>query len=102
MSDCAGFLFENKHFAQCQTLEAWWHNQKPFEGSCMYLYPKTLFERYPFNLHKDYAILKQHDSVIDTAKNIFNKELKENEIERDNNNGEISSNEDEKKGGLIR
>ena len=103
MSDCAGFLFENKHFAQCESLEAWWQHQKPFEGSCMCLYPKALFEKYPFNLHKYYAILKQHDNVIDTTENIFNKELIENEIKRDNSSGEISSNEDEKiEGGLTR
>ena len=103
MSDCAGFLFENKHFAQCESLESWWQHQKPFEGSCMCLYPKSLFEKYPFNLHKNYAILKQHDSVIDTAKNISNKELIKNEIERNDSSGEInSSNVDEKKeGGLI-
>ena len=102
MSDCAGFLFENKHFAQCGSLESWWQHQKPFEGSCMCLYPKTLFERYPFNLHKDYAILKQHDSVIDTAGSSCNKKWIEKEIEeRNNSSEEISSNEDEKKGGLI-
>ena len=30
--DCAGFLYENKHFDECVELEQWWH-QKPFEGS---------------------------------------------------------------------
>lgn len=100
MSDCAGFLFENKHFAQCESLEAWWQHQKPFEGSCMCLYhPKTLFEKYPFNLHKYYAILKQHDIVIDTAENIFNKGLIENEIKRDNSSGEISPMKMRKKEG---
>jgi hypothetical protein len=69
----------------------------------MCLYPKALFEKYPFNLHKYYAILKQHDNVIDTTENIFNKELIENEIKRDNSSGEISSNEDDKiEGGLTR
>jgi hypothetical protein len=103
MSDCAGFLFENKHFVQCESLEAWWQHSKPFEGSCMCLYQKSFFEKYPFNLHKDYAIVKQHDNLIDTAESFFNKELIANETqeERKNSNVKISSNEDEKRGGLI-
>jgi CRISPR/Cas system-associated endoribonuclease Cas2 len=32
VADCAGFLYENKHFDECVELEQWWH-QKPFEGS---------------------------------------------------------------------
>ncbi|MGE5662654.1 MAG: hypothetical protein ACM3X1_10465 [Ignavibacteriales bacterium] len=36
VADCAGFLYENKHFDECVELEQWWH-QKPFEGS--YLCP---------------------------------------------------------------
>ena len=31
VADCAPFLYQNKHFDECDELEEWWH-QRPIEG----------------------------------------------------------------------
>ena len=40
-ADCATLLLKNKHFEECINLENWWH-EKPFEGSYVCPYPKSL------------------------------------------------------------
>ena len=62
VSDCAGILFENKHFDECVELEGWWH-QKPFEGSYLCPFRNSLCDKFPYNYHK-YRIFGNHDIVI--------------------------------------
>ena len=45
--DCNEFLFKNKHFEECINLEKWWH-QKPFEGSFLCPYSKSLIDQFPY------------------------------------------------------
>jgi CRISPR/Cas system-associated endoribonuclease Cas2 len=63
VADCAGFLYENKHFDECVKLEQWWH-QKPFEGSYLCPFRKSLCDKFPYNYHK-YSIFGNHDIIID-------------------------------------
>jgi hypothetical protein len=67
-ADCATFLLKNKHFEQSINLEKWWH-QKPFEGSYVCPYPKSLLNQIPFNYYL-FKLFHSHDVVIDTNKNI--------------------------------
>jgi hypothetical protein len=69
VADCAMFMFQNKHFDECATLEAW-GQEKPIFGSYVCPYPKSLFEKYPFNYQK-FRILVNHDLAVDTAGNIL-------------------------------
>jgi hypothetical protein len=63
VADCAGFLFENKHFDECVELEEWWHH-KPFEGSYLCPFPNSLCDKFPYNYHK-YRVFGNHDIIID-------------------------------------
>jgi hypothetical protein len=67
-ADCATFLLKNKHFEQSINLEKWWH-EKPFEGSYVCPYPKSLLNQIPFNYYL-FKLFHSHDIVIDTYKNI--------------------------------
>jgi hypothetical protein len=67
-ADCATFLLKNKHFEQSINLEKWWH-EKPFEGSYVCPYPKSLLSQIPFNYYL-FKLFDSHDIVIDTDKNI--------------------------------
>jgi len=61
VGDCVSFLFKNKHFDECLALEEWWQ-KKPFEGSYVCPYPKSIFTG-PFNDHKE-QLFNTHDKVI--------------------------------------
>jgi hypothetical protein len=63
VADCAGFLYENKHFDECVELEQWWH-QKPFEGSYLCPFRNSLCDKFPYNYHK-YRVFGNHDIIID-------------------------------------
>ncbi|MDF0679706.1 MAG: MEDS domain-containing protein [Candidatus Nitrosocosmicus sp.] len=63
-ADCATLLFKNKHFEECINLENWWH-EKPFDGSYVCPYPKSLLERYPFNAFLS-RLIHNHDVIIDS------------------------------------
>ncbi len=63
VADCAGFLYENKHFDECVKLEQWWH-QKPFEGSYLCPFRNSLCDKFPYNYHK-YRVFGNHDIIID-------------------------------------
>lgn len=95
--DGAGLLYDNKHFALCESIESWWHHQRPFEGIVLCPYQKSNLEKYPFNLHKDNAIGKQHDNFID-AESILNKDRIANNKEI-NSSKEINNKEDRKEYG---
>jgi len=63
VADCAGFLYENKHFDECVELEQWWH-QKPFEGSYLCPFRNSLRDKFPYNYHI-YRVFGNHDIIID-------------------------------------
>jgi hypothetical protein len=67
-ADCATFLLNNRHFEECINLENWWHT-KPFEGSYVCPYPKSLLNKIPFNYYL-FKLFHNHDIVIDTDRNI--------------------------------
>ena len=69
ISDCNEFLLKNKHFEECINLEKWWH-QKPFEGSSLCPYSKSLFDRFPFNYYL-FRLFHSEDIVIDTRGNFL-------------------------------
>ena len=99
VGDCASFLFENRHFAQCISIESWWH-QRPIKGTYLCPYKKSILKKYPFNLHKDNVIRENHDIVIDVGSNL-SKKLMDGKRE-ENSSTEIGNEEDEKgKGDLI-
>ena len=95
--DGAGFLYDNKHFAQCKSIESWWQHQRPFEGICLCPYQKSNLEKYPFNLHKDNVFGKQHDHVI-YAEGILNEDRTANKREI-NSSKEINNEEGGKENG---
>lgn len=63
-ADCATLLLKNKHFEECINLENWWH-KKPFEGSYVCPYPKSLLDQYPFNAFLS-RLIHSHDVIIDS------------------------------------
>jgi len=63
-ADCATLLLKNKHFEECINLENWWH-EKPFDGSYVCPYPKSLLDRYPFNAFLS-RLIHNHDVIIDS------------------------------------
>jgi len=63
-ADCATLLLKNKHFEECINLEDWWH-EKPFDGSYVCPYPKSLLDRYPFNAFLS-RLIHNHDVIIDS------------------------------------
>ena len=58
----AGWLYENKYFDQCLSLERWWHT-KPFNGSLVCPYKMSLFEHRQFFEHQDSLFIK-HDTIL--------------------------------------
>lgn len=69
VADCATFMFKNRHFDECTVLEAW-GQEKPIFGSYVCPYPRSLFDKYPFNYHK-FRILANHDVAIDARGRII-------------------------------
>lgn len=69
ISDCNEFLLTNKHFDECINLEKWWH-QEPFEGSFLCHYPRSLFDRFPFNYYL-FRLFHRDDIVIDSYGNFL-------------------------------
>lgn len=67
-ADCATFLLINRHFTESINLENWWHT-KPFEGSYVCPYPKSLLSQAPYNYYL-FNLFHSHDIIIDTNKNI--------------------------------
>ena len=62
VGDCVSMLFKNKHFDECLALEEWWQ-KKPFKGSYVCPYPKSILSKQPFNDHKE-QLFNTHDKVI--------------------------------------
>lgn len=62
--DCANLLFRNGYFDQCTNLEDWLH-QKPFTGSYLCVYPKSLFDTFPNDIFFS-TLVQRHDVVVDT------------------------------------
>jgi hypothetical protein len=58
----AGWLYENKYFDQCISLERWWHT-KPFKGSVVCPYKMSLFEHRQFFEHQD-SLFVRHDTIL--------------------------------------
>lgn len=63
-ADCATLLLKNKHFEECINLENWWH-RKPFEGSYLCPYPKSLIDNYLYVAYLK-RIFHSHDIVVDS------------------------------------
>lgn len=63
--DCASHLFENGYFDQSVELETWWH-QKPFAGSYLCPYPKSMLDKFPNSIYFS-TLFHIHDIVIDTT-----------------------------------
>ena len=62
--DCGSQLFKNGYFDQCTDLGSWWH-QKPFAGSFLCIYPKSLFNSFPNDIYLS-TLVQSHDIVVDT------------------------------------
>jgi len=69
VNDCNEFLLKNKHYEESINLEKWWHN-KPFGGSYISHYPKSLFEKFPFNYYL-IRLFHNDDIVIDSYGNFL-------------------------------
>ncbi len=67
--DCSDFLFKNKHFEECINLEKWLH-QKPFEGSFLCPYSKSLFDQFPYYYYL-FRVFHNDDIVIDSQGNFL-------------------------------
>ena len=67
--DCSDFLFKNKHFEECINLEKWLH-QKPFEGSFLCPYSKSLFDQFPYYYYL-FRVFHSDDIVIDSHGNFL-------------------------------
>jgi hypothetical protein len=65
VGDGTGFLFKNKHFEECLAIEGWWQH-KPFVGSCMCPFSKSLFKAYPYSNYQRSLLTAKHDVAIDT------------------------------------
>jgi KaiC/GvpD/RAD55 family RecA-like ATPase len=63
-ADCATLLLKNRHFEECINLENWWH-EKPFNGSYLCPYPKSLLDQYPFNAFLS-RLIHNHDVIVDS------------------------------------
>jgi len=64
VGDCAGFLFKNRHFEECLSVEGW-GQQKPFFGSYLCPYQKGLFAVHPHDSRKNNVLGIKHDTVVD-------------------------------------
>jgi hypothetical protein len=62
--DCAALLLKNKHFENCVSVEEWRY-QNPLKGSYLCPYPRSLFEKFPFNAYVS-RLVKYHDTIIDS------------------------------------
>lgn len=74
VGDAVGLLFENRHFEECLAVEGWWQ-QKPFVGSYMCTFEKSLLDIYPHNNHKKSILTIKHDIIIDAEEVIAEKSL---------------------------
>jgi DcmR-like sensory protein len=63
-ADCATLLLKNERFEGCINLENWWH-EKPFDGSYVCPYPKSLLDQYPFNAFPS-RLIHNHDVIVDS------------------------------------
>ncbi len=68
-ADCATLLLKNKHFEECINLENWWH-KKPFDGSHVCPYPKSLLDQYPFNAFLS-RLIHNHDIIVDSNRKLI-------------------------------
>jgi hypothetical protein len=66
IGDCAGFLFQNKHFEQCFALESWLH-ERSINGIIACPYNKSLLKEYP-HIDQIENLNKTHDSKIVISK----------------------------------
>jgi len=64
VGDCAGFLFKNRHFEECLSVEGW-GQQKPFFGSYVCPYQKSLFDSHPHDSCRKSILGIKHDTVVD-------------------------------------
>ncbi|MGD9673281.1 MAG: hypothetical protein AB7U98_07370 [Candidatus Nitrosocosmicus sp.] len=64
ITDCGSLLFMNGYYEQCAALETWWH-QKPFAGTYICTYPKSLFDIFPNNVYLS-TLFHTHDIAVDT------------------------------------
>lgn len=65
----ATLLPKNRHFNECIRLEEWWH-QKPFVGTYICPFSKSLFSQFPYNLYLS-RIFHTHDVIVDTDWNLM-------------------------------
>lgn len=72
-TDCANLLFKNGYFEQCSDLERWWH-QKPFAGTYLCTYPKSLFDKFPNNIYFS-TLFHCHDVVVNTKGRRYSEDL---------------------------
>lgn len=67
IGDCAGFLFQNRHFEQCFALEKWLH-ERSINGTIACPYNGSLLKEYPYNdqieklndTHSSEIIIRKH------------------------------------------
>lgn len=69
ISDCSEFLFKNKHFEECISLEKRLH-QKRFEGSLLCPFAKSLFDQFPYCYYL-FKVFHSQDIVVDSHGNIL-------------------------------
>lgn len=67
VGDAGTYLFRYMHFEEFDMLEQWWQN-KPFKGSYLCPFSKSLIEKLPYNAH-EYALKHLlHDTMIECPK----------------------------------
>jgi hypothetical protein len=64
ISDCAGFLFKNKHFEQCRALEQWWIKNLPKNVNRLSIYPGHLFDKSPYKYNINSILSDESISLI--------------------------------------
>jgi hypothetical protein len=69
ISDCSEFLFKNKHFEECISLEKWLH-LKHFQGSYLCPFSKSLFDQFPYCYYL-FKVFHSEDVVVDSHGNIL-------------------------------
>ena len=79
-NDCGSLLFKNGYFEQCTDFETWLH-QKPFTGTYLCTYPKSLFDTFPNDIYFS-ALAKCHDVVVDTKERKVTKYMNIDEYRR--------------------
>lgn len=72
IGDCAGFLFQNRHFEQCFKLEKWLH-ERSINGTIACPYNRSLLKEYPYNdqienldeTHSSEIIISKHVKTLE-------------------------------------